>query len=594
MFCPKCGTQLEDGARFCPTCGRQVNGAPAAQPEPVSAPQPEQAAPAEPIPQAERPDLSAAGGPSEAAGAAPSAPVQPPQPPVPPAAPASPAPSGGGKKGGALRIVAALVVVAILAVGVFGFVLPALRNANADPKTTLTNSLSATSQQMEAARAQMLADLGLDGVMGASHDGPIQQTFGITLGDLPYDAAILSGAGVTLRSQFDPDQRINAGDLSIQYGSMDLAQLQYYATPEMGAISCPTLLDDNFYGISWDVLLDLAGDAPETQAAMDTLISLLSTDYTSYSAGLNQDTMDRLDAALDTLFAASTVTSDGSQSVTTLSGTENLEQYTVQLPGSAIAAYLSSAFEAIMEDPMIAPIMDLALEEEGMTREEFYAEFDTVGQMFQDTITLTAYIRSGYLAVVSGTIPMTYEGDTASVDFLYQLGTQESILGGTMLEVTIYDDTGYEMTIRFSSQGQRGTGSVYEDTSRLSFLENGSELFYFSFSTYYDAQQSADNFSFQMDVGESGYSLFTVSADGSVTADSAAQSLTADLTTALLVEGDSISMDLLYAIEPLDQITIDGTDYIAVDQMTAEDVSRLESLAEQNLYLLVMQLYYGM
>ena len=46
MFCPKCGTQLEDGARFCPTCGRQVNGAPAAQPEPVSAPQPEQAAPA--------------------------------------------------------------------------------------------------------------------------------------------------------------------------------------------------------------------------------------------------------------------------------------------------------------------------------------------------------------------------------------------------------------------------------------------------------------------------------------------------------------------------------------------------------------------
>ena len=189
---------------------------------------------------------------------------------------------------------------------------------------------------------------------------------------------------------------------------------------------------------------------------------------------------------------------------------------------------------------------------------------------------------------------MTYEGDTASVDFLYQLGTQESILGGTMLEVTIYDDTGYEMTIRFSSQGQRGTGSVYEDTSRLSFLENGSELFYFSFSTYYDAQQSADNFSFQMDVGESGYSLFTVSADGSVTADSAAQSLTADLTTALLVEGDSISMDLLYAIEPLDQITIDGTGYIAVDQMTAEDVSRLESLAEQNLYLLVMQLYYGM
>ena len=45
------------------------------------------------------------------------------------------------------------------------------------------------------------------------------------------------------------------------------------------------------------------------------------------------------------------------------------------------------------------------------------------------------------------------------------------------------------------------------------------------------------------------------------------------------------------AKKPLEQITIEGTDYIAVDQMTAEDVTRLESLAEQNLYLVVMQLY---
>lgn len=31
MFCPKCGAQLNDGARFCNVCGNQLSGAPAPQ-----------------------------------------------------------------------------------------------------------------------------------------------------------------------------------------------------------------------------------------------------------------------------------------------------------------------------------------------------------------------------------------------------------------------------------------------------------------------------------------------------------------------------------------------------------------------------------
>ena len=34
MFCPNCGNQIEDGARFCPSCGAQTDAAPqAAQPQ---------------------------------------------------------------------------------------------------------------------------------------------------------------------------------------------------------------------------------------------------------------------------------------------------------------------------------------------------------------------------------------------------------------------------------------------------------------------------------------------------------------------------------------------------------------------------------
>ncbi len=35
MFCPTCGTQVRDGARFCPTCGATLDAAPAVTPPPT-------------------------------------------------------------------------------------------------------------------------------------------------------------------------------------------------------------------------------------------------------------------------------------------------------------------------------------------------------------------------------------------------------------------------------------------------------------------------------------------------------------------------------------------------------------------------------
>ena len=36
MFCPTCGTQVRDGARFCPTCGASLDAAPAVTPQPTN------------------------------------------------------------------------------------------------------------------------------------------------------------------------------------------------------------------------------------------------------------------------------------------------------------------------------------------------------------------------------------------------------------------------------------------------------------------------------------------------------------------------------------------------------------------------------
>jgi len=38
MFCPKCGQQVEDGARFCPVCGENLGGSAQVPPQPVVEP----------------------------------------------------------------------------------------------------------------------------------------------------------------------------------------------------------------------------------------------------------------------------------------------------------------------------------------------------------------------------------------------------------------------------------------------------------------------------------------------------------------------------------------------------------------------------
>lgn len=39
MFCPNCGSQIEDGAQFCPECGTQMNAGTAQQPQQPQQPQ---------------------------------------------------------------------------------------------------------------------------------------------------------------------------------------------------------------------------------------------------------------------------------------------------------------------------------------------------------------------------------------------------------------------------------------------------------------------------------------------------------------------------------------------------------------------------
>ncbi len=127
MFCPFCGVELRDGAKFCGQCGEAIPSAAVVEtPAPAPAPVVETPAPAAPAPVAEAP-APVAPAPAPAAPAYAPAPAYAYEP-----APAAPAPEKKKKYGWRilqlLLLASALASVVFLFVGIFGYTAGANNN----------------------------------------------------------------------------------------------------------------------------------------------------------------------------------------------------------------------------------------------------------------------------------------------------------------------------------------------------------------------------------------------------------------------------------------------------------------------------------
>ena len=261
MFCPNCGAQLRDGAKFCAQCGApapQVDDPPSVPPtsEPT-APQAPQSAPTDESAQAapvneaasadEAPQPADAATPEPQAAPADAAASETETPPIAgqptEQAPASPilrcshdllqkqqagattssVPATGepilGQRRHGLGIVIGLIaavaaVIAVLAL----FVVPSVVQM-ASPKAYLGACASRTMENYTAAWENAAKQLGVDGLADAIREERMGYRISGSIVNA-LDEPMLSGAGFTMDAQVDYDEQEAAAALSVQYGAI--------------------------------------------------------------------------------------------------------------------------------------------------------------------------------------------------------------------------------------------------------------------------------------------------------------------------------------------------------------------------------------
>ncbi len=233
MFCPNCGAQLPDDAKFCGQCGANVPDA-VQPPESPAETAPVQPAPAEPVA---------------------AEPVTEPQPSasIPGPVPEEPILTGRKHSAGIVigLIAAAVAVIAALVIFVVPMVMQSL-----SPKAYLSacaaNTMSAYAKELDAAGKK----IGIQPLYDAAKSSRMESSMSAQLQSVPgtSDDNPLSGAGFRMNAMIDLKGREAAYETALQYGSATLGSAQVYLKDDLIALGSPEFTGGKFYGVHTETL----------------------------------------------------------------------------------------------------------------------------------------------------------------------------------------------------------------------------------------------------------------------------------------------------------------------------------------------------
>ena len=559
MFCPNCGAQLPDDAKFCGQCGANVPDA-VQPPESPAETAPVQPAPAEPVA---------------------AEPVTEPQPSasIPGPVPEEPILTGRKHSAGIVigLIAAAVAVIAALVIFVVPMVMQSL-----SPKAYLSacaaNTMSAYAKELDAAGKK----IGIQPLYDAAKSSRMESSMSAQLQSVPgtSDDNPLSGAGFRMNAMIDLKGREAAYETALQYGSATLGSAQVYLKDDLIALGSPEFTGGKFYGVHTETLgADILSsdwgamaDVPETLRFnyFDTLDMYMNPkDWLSAKtyAALAKESAELLDDA--------EIEKSGESNQTVNGETEKLKMYTVYLDGDDVAEYITNCTRLVLNDEQLPaalePMILAAAAEASMTPDELFAQMkeeilfqldaDQLEASLPETLTLELGTRGKQIA--SAELKFRMYEDRISVGA--ELGTKDSLIDA--LTITIRNgDERMSLSSRGSHMPKDGK---FTDTTSL--MMNTETLF--QMNTSLDTKAKSDNFSFLLTM-PGAYDIMSLDASGSVAVDS--NKLTADLSrVAMTVDGETLAFSADYAFGKGAGPAFSGADAQIITDMSESDLEDL-------------------
>ncbi len=559
MFCPNCGAQLPDDAKFCGQCGANVPDA-VQPPESPAETAPVQPAPAEPVA---------------------AEPVTEPQPSasIPGPVPEEPILTGRKHSAGIVigLIAAAVAVIAALVIFVVPMVMQSL-----SPKAYLSacaaNTMSAYAKELDAAGKK----IGIQPLYDAAKSSRMESSMSAQLQSVPgtSDDNPLSGAGFRMNAMIDLKGREAAYETALQYGSATLGSAQVYLKDDLIALGSPEFTGGKFYGVHTETLgADILSsdwgamaDVPETLRFnyFDMLDMYMNPkDWLSAKtyAALAKESAELLDDA--------EIEKSGESNQTVNGETEKLKMYTVYLDGDDVAEYITDCTRLVLNDEQLPaalePMFLAAAAETSMTPDELFAQMkeeilfqldaDQLEASLPETLTLELGTRGKQIA--SAELKFRMYEDRISVGA--ELGTKDSLIDA--LTITIRNgDERMSLSSRGSHMPKDGK---FTDTTSL--MMNTETLF--QMNTSLDTKAKSDNFSFLLTM-PGAYDIMSLDASGSVAVDS--NKLTADLSrVAMTVDGETLAFSAEYAFGKGAGPAFSGADAQIITDMSESDLEDL-------------------
>ena len=452
MFCPNCGKQLEDRAKFCTNCGTSL-----------TAPMGAAAAPVQPAPA--------------------SKPVK-----------AKKKKTNTMKKILPIAAVALLVVVALvicIVAGIFG-----------SDKAKLASAIGKSALAYQEASE----NIPLPAIIEKGEKAAFSQAVNVKIDDLPA-MPDLEGFGVQFALDSNLAKREIAMTATPTFGSASILDAQVLIRNNEVYLVLPQLLDDRSYVVNTETI----GASLVNQDMVDEELEAFGfnifdlVEILEENTKIDEDVKKDLEKAFKQFAKAIDVDKTGKEKIEVNDHNLKCDAYKVIITEDSLLDLLD-AFESVSRktDPtkMVIAILEsigapdyviddvkYEMEDVGSVRDAFETLEDAIKEL--DDIELEMFLHKGYVVAVRYEVSI----DDVDLEIVLNLGGGDNYVDDLRLEILADDGK----VVVESNGNHTGAKGVYTDTTTLKIHSDYSDTITLSSELYYEPKASDENFSWTLD-----------------------------------------------------------------------------------------------